>query len=184
MNIEVNKEILKEAILNLEKNSKFFVINENLFSIDKINTLLKLTSNYETFKNGLFDETKFQFEYGNDKIIINYFHEDTSCQKYTSLCKLISEDEIKTLAEKSYKIVNEKYKGSTIPSLREVDEIFRNEVLVFISSKINEVDKNSATDDFISKYDLFKEKLEFEIKETIDLMNKLYKMLLNIKLEK
>lgn len=184
MNIEVNKEILKDAILNLEKNSKFFVINENLFSINKINTLLKLTSNYETFENGLFDETKFQFEYDNDKIIVNYVHEDTTCEKYISLCKLISDDEINTLLEKSHKIVNEKYKGSTIPSIREVDEIFRNEVLVFISSKINEVDKNSATDDFISKYDLFKEKQELEIRETIDLMNKLYKMLLNIKLEK
>jgi hypothetical protein len=100
------------------------------------------------------------------------------------LCKLISSNDVSALLEKSIKISSEKYKsyGKLCPP-RDIDEIFKNEVLIFISSKINENDKDITTDDFISKYELFKEKQNAETTETIELMKKLYDMLLNIKIE-
>lgn len=182
MNINVNKSILKEAISNLEKNNQYFVIDNNLFSIKNINTLLKVNTEIETETyGGLNDFTCFNFIYNNENIKVTYIHEDTFCFNYVNLCKLITSEDVDILLEKSRNIIKEKY--HPVPPIREVDKIFYNEALVFMASKINEDDKNNVTDDFSSKFELYKEKQNAEIAEIIELMNKLYNMLLNIKLE-
>lgn len=187
MIIHVNKETLQNAISNLEKNNQYIVIDKNLFSIKNIDTLLNIKTEYGTnMQNGLYDYNKFIFKYLNENIEISYRHASSLCQDFVEVSKIISDNEVSTLMEKSFNIALDRNVETRMPgftTVREIDEIFYNEVLIYIASKINENDKDRTTDDFTSKFNLFKEKQEKEIQETCDLMNKLYDMLLKIKLE-
>lgn len=187
MIIHVNKEILQNAISNLEKNKQYIVIDKNMFSIKNIDTLLNIKTEYGThMQNGLYDYSKFIFKYSNENIEISYRHASSLCQNFVEVSKIISDNEVSTLMEKSFNIALDRNLETRVPgftTVREIDEIFYNEVLIYIASKINENDKDRTTDDFTSKFNLFKEKQEKEIQETCDLMNKLYDMLLKIKLE-
>ena len=195
MKINVNEKILRDAIESLKNNNKFFVIDNNLFSIENIDTMLKVKTCNDTYNTGLYDRSAFMFTYNRPFIkneYINciklvYTHEEDTCISFVKLCKFISDDEINAILKKSSSISLEKsnfMKGMTkLPCLREDDEIFYNEVLVYISSKINENDKSLTTDDFTSKFELYKEKQQAKNQETIKLMNELYEALLKIKLE-
>lgn len=188
MIINVNESILKDAIENLKKNTKFVVINNNLFSIENIDTMINVKTNEETYLNGLHDETRFLFTYKNSSLKNNvvkivFPHEDTTCTSFVELCKFISEDEADKILLKADEIASEKCKTlHRTPSVRETDEIFYNEVLIYISSKINENDKVGTTDDFTSKFEMYKEKQQEKNDATIALMKEFYDLILKIKL--
>ena len=187
MDIYVNLKDLEDCIENLNSNEKFLVIKDNLFSMDKIITMKSPEEDDES----PFINTNFELSYDDcckkDVIKISYFHEDDNCITFVKNCQLISEADCKQIWERALRIVHEKNKefpkSCTLQiDQKEVDNIFYNEVLVFISSKINENDKSDLKDDFISKYELFKEKKQDLTKKTIDTINILYNKIVMIKL--
>lgn len=184
--INVNVKDIEDSINNLDKNNKFFVIKGNLFTIDKILTLKAVKDETENIDHVAFDNTYLEFSYAdecnNESIRISYDHEDYSCISFVKNCKNISENEISQIMEKSIKIASEKFKYTGyLLTKANIDSVFFNEVLVYISSKINENDKSDLKDDFISKYELYKNHQMAKISETKNMLNKLHDMLLNIK---
>lgn len=188
MEILINLNDINESITQIKKNSKYFVIKDNLFSMDKIITLKKPEK-----KENVYNHTSFEFSYNdgckNDIIKVIYMHEDISCYSFVKTCKIISENEINQIYDNASKIAEEKVVNrinkeilSIFDKECDIDNIFYNEVLVYISSKINENDKSDLKDDFISKYEMYKEKKQAIIDETNEAINKLYKKIIDIKL--
>ena len=188
MEITVNLKDVEDCVESLNSNKKYLIIKNNFFSMDKIITLKAPRVNDES----LFTNTSFELSYDDccnkDVIKIIYMHEDTDCVTFVDTCQLISDSERNQLWDHAMEIANEKRKelpfsgGSLLLNKKEVDNIFYNEVLVYISSKINENDKSNLKDDFISKFELFKEKKQAIIKKTTDAINILYNKIIGIKL--
>ena len=188
MEISVNLKDVEDCLESLNSNKKYLIIKDNLFSMDKIITMKAPLVNDES----LFTNTSFQLSYDDccnkDVIKISYIHEDDDCVTFVSKCQFISDTECNQLWDRAMEIANEKRKelpfsgGSLLLNQKEVDNIFYNEVLVYISSKINENDKSNLKDDFISKFELFKEKKQALTKKTIDTINILYNKIIEIKL--
>lgn len=182
MNILVNLDKINDSIAQIEKNNQYLIINNNLFSMNKIITLKTPEDNLSL----PFRETSFEFSYNdgckNDIIKVRYFHEKTDCISFVKTCKVISENEVDQIIEKATKIAIEKNNHKDLDLSNDIDNIFYNEVLVYISSKINENDKSDLKDDFISKFEMFKEKRETIINNTKEAINNLYSKIIDIKL--
>lgn len=184
MNIVINLDDVNTTLAQLEKNNNYLLIKNNLFSMNKILTLEKTKDDL----NVLFHETSFNFSYNdgckNDIIYISYMHEETGCISFVKTCKIISENEVNQILEKATKIALEKNNDNheKLDISDDIDNIFYNEVLVYISSKINENDKTNLKDDFISKYEMYKEKKQLIIDNTKTAINNLYDKIINIKL--
>lgn len=188
MEISINLKDVEDCLESLNSNKKYILIKNNLFSMDKIITMKAPLVNDES----IFTNTSFELSYDDccnkDVIKISYIHEDDDCVTFVDKCQFISEAERNQIWERAVEIANEKRKEmpfsgcSLYLNQKEIDNIFYNEVLVYISSKINENDKSNLKDDFISKFELFKEKKQALTKKTIDTINILYNKIIEIKL--
>lgn len=182
MDILVKLNDVEESLKQLETNNKYFIIKDNLFSMDKIVTLKSPNDKI----GSICTTSKFEFSYNdgctNEVISIEYVHENTDCISFVRTCKIISESEIDLIFEKAKNIISERRDKSELIKSDEIDNIFYNEVLVYISSKINETDKSDLKDDFISKYEMYKEKKQTIINNTKEAINNLYCKIINAKL--
>ena len=182
MDIFVELNDIEESLKQLETNHKYFIIKDNLFSMDKIVTLK--SPNDKT--GSICTPSKIEFSYNdgciNEVVNIEYVHENTDCISFVRTCKIISENEIDLIFEKAKNIISERRDKSELIKSDEIDNIFYNEVLVYISSKINETDKSDLKDDFISKYEMYKEKKQTIINNTKEAINNLYYKIINAKL--
>ena len=182
MNIVVDLDDINTSLIQLERNKNYLLIKNNLFSMDKILTLEKPKDDLSV----PFHETLFSFSYNdgckNDIIYVCYMHEETDCISFVKTCKIISENEMNQIIEKATKIAIEKNNHKQLDISNDIDNIFYNEVLVYISSKINENDKPDLKDDFISKFEMFKEKKQAIIDNTKEAINNLYIKIIETKL--
>lgn len=189
MDINVNLNSIKNSIdLSRKNDNYFFIIDGNIFSIQSINTILNIKKEDNIFR--FCNNSSFSFSYNDgcfsEMINVIYQHENYRCFNYVKNCKLISDEALNELWNKSFNIYEKKHGNSIISkqvyNYNEVDEIFYNEILLFISSKINENDKQSTIDDFKSKYELYKnekiELIENTEKAFIELFNTLTKKVL------
>lgn len=185
--INVNIYDIFDALQNLNKNNKYLLIKNNLFSINRIFTMINIK------KQNL--NLSFNFSYDNLNVEINTELINDRCSSFIQNCQLISDEEAKSLLEKASNIYKKKIEDETedlnidhtlteriFRAENEIDNIFYNEVLVYISSKINENDKDSTKDDFISKYNLFKKNVAEKNAELTLKFELLYKNLISIKI--
>ena len=182
--ITVKKEDLNIAIDVLaEKNQSYLVIAGNMFSLDKISTLIK--PRFESSDMMMNRSMIVEFAYADKvmpmavKLILNF--ENESCIKFIEESKMLNESQIKDINDKITACFKENYTYDEDKLKSIIDEVALNEAVLVLIQGVNKDDCEDVKNDFISKYETWKSRNSEENIELGKLMNRLYANLLSVK---
>ena len=195
--ITVELEDLEHSERALNANPNVLLIDNNIFTVDCIKTLLQ--PEIARFSNGSIANEEFAFSYDDGNIccvisvIIKY--KPTSFYKYLELTRKLNDSQLNTVYEKMMKYISETvYKDNNDEQNEIEDEIWGeahanvdklvfNEALVFILNGINKEDCETAQKELWDGFENWRKKM-IEINNSYhESFNSLYDTLADIKLE-
>lgn len=183
-NIILTDEQVAETIESLEKNKKYLVLNENLFTIENIMSCFSVVAvdiNSKYFDSGE-SYVCFKFSY-NDGSISKLFNvmvkfEETTVYSFLIQTPFMEMNQISDIIKKIYSFdVNDSKK------LFDYDNDLYNEALIFITSGLNMDDSKKIKDDFESKYKIYKERQLEKNEKILKNVKELYSKLIKIKMD-
>lgn len=186
---------MKNAIIyldeaNLEKsidvmNDEFLLVDDNLFSINKITTILKPKIVFdEIYMN---KRMIIEFAYSdkvmpmNVKLVLNF--NDVSCLEFVKSSQMINDAQLNSIAEKLFDSLKENdalYDEEKIQKI--ADDVVLNETILLLTQALNKEDCDITKNDFISKFDTWKTRRSNENKDLEEKMSQLFLQLINVKL--
>ncbi len=180
-------EIIQRAIDLLEgKGVEYFIIDQNLFSINKISTILKP---YVNTSNDVFDKIAIiEFAY-SDKVmpmnvkIVSQF-ENESCLEFVKSSKMINETQLATIIGKTQECFKENYNYDDEKLKQILDDTVLNETIMLLINGINKEDCENVKNDFTSKFEAWKERQHNKNEEMMDAIQTLFTKLMYAKVIK
>lgn len=185
--IIIDKSGLERSIDMLTGNNiEYFLIDKNLFSINKISTILK-----PTFKTSqMLNDRRMIIEFAYaDKVLpmdvkIILCFNDVSCLEFVKSSQMINESQFNSVVEKVFACYKENYSYDDEKLKQIIDDIALNETILILTQALNKDDCESAKNDFISKFETWKKRRTDENEVLEKLMNDLFVKLISMKVWK
>ncbi len=185
--IEINSQLeLTRAIDILKEERENLYIDKNLFSVNKISTILKPSIEEDLMMMN--KKMIIEFSYADKvmpmdvKLIFN-FHDDT-CIAFLDNSKIVNETQLNSIWKKMKDFFkeNQSYDDEHLKEL--MDDVAVNETLLILTQAVNKEDCENIKNDFTSKYESWKKKITEENAYSENLMNKLFSALVSLKIWK
>jgi len=185
--IVVGKQELERSIDMLTgENVDFMIVDKNLFSISKISTILKpVIENDPLFLN---KKMTIEFAYADRilpmdvKIVANF--NSVSSLEFVKTSKMLNESQLLMIADKVMSTFKENYSYCEEKLTKMIDDMTLNETIVFLTKALNKDDCEEVKNDFITKFETWKQRMTTENEELKSLMDKLFSYLMTMKVWK